>query len=611
MTQEPAPEQGHPRRWTILAALCSALLVIVIDNTVLNVAMPSIGRAFDASAGQLQAVLDAYVVVFGGLLVTAGVVSDRYGRRRTMAIGLVVFGLTSLGAVAAQSVWWLIAMRAAMGVGAALVMPATLAVIVQVFPARERPRAFAAWAAVASAAMGLGPLLGGVLVDRWSWAGVFLINLPMVAAALYGTLRLVPESRDPVPRPPDPLGAVLITSGMVALVWAVISVPEHGPTAGPVLASLALALAALFWFGVRQLRAAEPMVDLSLYRDRRFAGAGFAIALLSVATGSTLFVLSQYLQLVVGLSATMTGLAVAPLAVGVVLGSVLGGRAPARIGARACVVAGFAVTGCGFAVLASLSADSPYAVVAAGLLLCGAGTGFAGPAGTTTVLSAVPPHRAGMGSALNDTHQQMGIALGVAVLGGLLTGVYRALLPADVPAHARDSPARTLAYARERPDGAGLAHDAREAFAQAQSLTMASGLLLALAGAAVALITLRTGPETPGGTAAAPAATGPRPDKDSRTPGTPGTVRTTRTVRTTPTAQAPPTPPGTNGPSGPNGPSRTNDPSGPGDTSRTRDPSGPGGARGTSRTSVPSAGPGRTAKAAAPPGNPLGPGSGG
>ncbi|MER5770050.1 MFS transporter [Streptomyces sp. NPDC001985] len=494
MTEEQTGAEGHPRRWLILVALCSALLVIVIDNTVLNVAMPSIGRAFNASTGELQAVLDSYVVVFGGLLVAAGVASDRYGRRRTMVIGLIVFAVTSLGAIAAQSVWWLIGMRAAMGVGAALVMPATLAVIVQVFPARERPRAFAVWAAVASAAMGLGPLLGGILVDWWSWAGVFLINLPMVAVALFGTLKLVPESRDPEGRPLDPLGAVLVTLGMVALVWAVIAVPEEGFTAPVVLGSFALSAIALAAFGLRQRRSAEPMVDLSLYRDRTFAGASFAIALLSVATGSTLFLLSQYLQLVHGYSATLTGLSVAPLAAGVVIGSVFGGRAPGRIGARATIVTGFAVTACGFAVLVTLTPGSPYPVVAAGLLLCGGGTGFASPAGTSTVLSAVPPHRAGMGSALNDTHQQMGIALGVAVLGSLLTAVYRELLSGDVPGHARGSLAETLAYTETDPALSALAGTAREAFSDAQSVAMGAGLGFALAGAAVALFTLRGGP---------------------------------------------------------------------------------------------------------------------
>ncbi|MEV5986192.1 MFS transporter [Streptomyces sp. NPDC052051] len=487
-----AQEQGHPRRWLILVAVCAALLVIVIDNTVLNVAMPSIGQAFNASTGELQAVLDAYVVVFGGLLVPAGVLSDRYGRRRTMVIGLIVFALTSVGAILAQSVWWLIGMRAAMGAGAALVMPATLAVIVQVFPSAERPRAFAAWAAVASVAMGLGPLLGGVLVDQWNWAGVFLINLPMVVVALAGTLKLVPESKDPVRRPLDPLGTVLITVGMVALVWAVISVPEQGFTAPSALGSAALAALALLAFGVRQGRAQEPMVDLGLYRDRRFAGASFAIALLSVATGSTLFVLSQYLQLVRGLSASQSGLAVAPLAVGVVVGSAFGGRAPERIGHRASIVAGFAVTACGFAVLSGLTPHSDYTVVALGLLLCGAGTGFAGPAGTSTVLGAVPPHRAGMGSALNDTHQQMGIALGVAMLGSLLATVYRGLLPGNVPERASSSLAATLRYASGRAEEAVITDTARSAFTHAQAVTMVTGLGFAVTGAAVALITLRT-----------------------------------------------------------------------------------------------------------------------
>ncbi|CDR17447.1 MFS transporter [Streptomyces iranensis] len=507
-------EEGHPRRWAILVALCAALLVIVIDNTVLHVAVPAVGDAFDASTDQLQAVIDAYVVVFAGLLITAGVLSDRYGRRRVLVMGLLVFGAASALAAAAPSVWWLIAARALMGVGAALVMPATLAVLVAVFPERERPRAFAVWSAVASVGMAAGPLLGGALVDAWSWAGVFLINVPVVAVALFGVVRLVPETRAAGGPGLDPYGTVLVTAGMTGLVWALIEAPAHGYTAPGVVAGAAVAVVALVGFGVRQRRSATPMVDLRLYRDRRFSGAGFAVAVMTIATGSTLFVLSQYLQLVLGYSAFETGLAAVPLAVGVVAGSAVGGRAPAGFGARACIVAGFTVTAAGFAVLASLSESSGSAAVSIGLGLAGLGSGIAGPSATSTVLGAVPPERAGMGSALNDTHQQLGIALGVAGLGGLLATVYRGRLPDGLPEDAMSSLGATLSHARDRADGGALTEAARSAFTDAQSVTMGVGVAAALTGAAVALLAL------PGRTTRAVA-----PAPESEEVGQPGSQR--------------------------------------------------------------------------------------
>lgn len=487
-----AERGGHPRRWAILIALCAALLLIVLDNTVLHVAVPAIGRAFDASTGQLQAVVDAYVVVFAGLLITAGVLADRYGRRRVLVAGLVVFGVASALAAMATSVWWLIAMRVLMGVGAALVMPSTLAVIVRVFPEHERPRAFATWSAVASAGMAVGPLLGGVLVDVWSWAGVFLVNVPVVVAALVGIVVLVPESRDSQRRPLDLWSAALLTAGMVGLVWSIIEAPTQGYTSPSVVLGVLVAAVALVGFVRRQSRSRAPMVDVRLYRDRRFSGASFAVAVITIATGSTLFLLSQYLQLVLGYDAFEAGLAAVPLAVGVVLGSVVGGRAPARIGALGCIVSGFVITAAGFWVLASLTADSGPVMVAVGLALAGAGSGIAGPSATSTVLGAVPADRAGMGSALNDTHQQLGIALGIAVLGSLLASIYQAALPAGLPGNVTSSLSTTLAYAANRPEGAALAEAARDAFTDAQSVTMGVGVGAALTAAAVAFWTLRS-----------------------------------------------------------------------------------------------------------------------
>jgi EmrB/QacA subfamily drug resistance transporter len=435
---EAAGGHAHPRRWAILVAVCAALLVIVLDNTVLNVALPSIADEFGASAAEQQAVLDAYVVVFAGLLIAAGAASDRYGRRRVMLCGMAVLAVSSAAATVAWSVWWLIAMRAVMGLGAALTMPATLAVLVQVFPEDERPRAFAVWGAVASGAMAAGPVLGGALVSGWSWAGVFLINVLLVGWAAAAVLRLVPESRDHAARPVDGVSAGLVTLGMTALTTAVIGTggATGGRTEGHGLGdglggllvpgAFVVAAGALSAFVRRQRRASAPLADLSLYRDRRFSGGSAAATLLTLGTGSSLFLLAGYLQGARGYSALESGLAVVPLAVGLVLGSAAGGRAPAGIGARTAIVTGFSATAGGFCVLAGLGLGAGYWVAATGLALAGLGTGFAGPSTTTVVLAAVPRGRAGMGSALNDTHQQVGVALGVAGLGALHTALRRA-----------------------------------------------------------------------------------------------------------------------------------------------------------------------------------------
>jgi DHA2 family multidrug resistance protein-like MFS transporter len=478
---------GHPRRWWILVAICAALLIIVVDNTVLSVALPAIAEQFDAGTSVLQAVVDAYVVVFAGLLVAAGVACDRYGRRRTVLVGLAVFAAASAAAALAVSAAWLIVARAVMGIGAALVMPATLAILVQIFPAEERPKAFAAWAAVAAVAMAGGPVLGGFLVAAWSWAGVFWINVPLAVGALAAVARLVPESSDPHASPVDIGSAVLLTVGMSGLVLAVLAFGETGIAQPSVAVGAVAAAVGLAWFAGRQRRAETPLIDFTLYRDPHFCGASIAAALLTLGTGSTLFVLTQYLQLVIGFTALQAGTALAPLAIGVVIGSTAGGRA--RVESRTCIAAGFLSVAVGFAVLASLDGDSPYLPVAVGLVLLGLGTGFSSPAVTSTVLGAVPRHRAGMGSALNDTHQQVGIALGVSVIGGLLAGSYRATL-SDTVGRADSSLAATLAFATSTGDGA-LADAARAAFTMAQTITMLVACACAIGGALVATVALR------------------------------------------------------------------------------------------------------------------------
>ena len=493
VTADGREDQGHPRRWWILGAACAALLIIVVDNTVLAVALPALAAHFAAGTTTLQAVADAYVVVFAGLLLAAGAAGDRYGRRRTLVIGLALFAVASAAAALAPATSWLVGARAVMGVGAALVMPSTLAILVQVFPASQRPRAFAVWTAVAALAMAGGPALGGLLVAAWSWAAVFWINVPLAGAALLVVVLLVPESAAPDASPLDLVSVLLVTVGMGGATLAVLLLAEPDPAWTTVGLGTAAAIIGLTGFTLRQRRVRTPLVDFTLYRDRSFAGASLAAALLTLGTGSTLFVLTQHLQLVLGFSALQAGAALAPLAVGVAAGSVAGGRAPQRIGARRGIVAGFLVIICGFLVLAGLTSGNGYPPVAFGLALLGLGTGFSGPAVTSTVLDAVPRHRAGMGSALTVTHQQLGIAVGIAVIGGLLATVYRAGLPDSVPPGPAGSLNATLDYAAARSDTA-LAETARAAFTDAQTVTMLAAAACATTGALVAARALRARP---------------------------------------------------------------------------------------------------------------------
>lgn len=478
-----AAEEGHPRRWWILVAICAALLIIVVDNTVLSVALPAIAEAFGAGTATLQAIIDAYVVVFAGLLVAAGVAADRFGRKRVLMIGLLIFAVSSALAGLAATATMLIAARAVMGIGAALVMPATLAVLVQVFPERERPRAFAAWAAVAAVAMAAGPALGGLLVELWSWAGVFWINVPLALAAVAVVAALTPEARDLQASRLDAVSAALVTLGTGGLVLTVLVLGESGPPLVALGAGLTAALG-LGWFARRQLHLPDPLVDFALYRDPRFAGGSAAATILTLGTGSALFVLTQYLQLVRGHTALTAGAALAPLAIGIVIGSTAGGRAPYRIGLRACIVAGFASVTAGFAFLTALGPASTFLHVGVGLALLGLGTGFSSPSVTSVVLGAVPHHRAGMGSALHDTHQQLGIALGVAVIGALLTTIYRGGLRARTGV---DDGSLATTLLRDDPE---LARAGTAAFLTAQSTTMLVAAGCAATGAVVAALAL-------------------------------------------------------------------------------------------------------------------------
>ncbi|WP_067451583.1 MFS transporter [Actinomadura macra] len=478
---------AHPRRWQILGVLCLSLFVVVVDNTILNVAIPSLLDDLDATTSDVQWVIDAYSLVFAGLLVTAGSLGDRYGRRRAMLIGFALFGLGSLLAAFAENPAQLVAMRALMGVGGAFLMPGTLSIMAQVFGADERPKAFAIWGATSMVGIAAGPTLGGFLLEHSWWGSVFLVNVPVAVLAVVGLLVLVPETRGPRRRP-DVLGAVLSTLGMSALVWAIITGPEHGWTGPRTLGGLAVAVAALGLFVRWQHRNPEPMLDLRLLRRRQFSGAAVIIAAFGFALAGTLFALTQMFQLVLGYGPLKAGLAMLPVAVSAGLGNGLGAALEARIGGRNAIAAGFAIAAAGFAALGLVGPGDGFGAIVIGLVVLGFGAGLGAPAAYSTLMAAIPREEAGVGSAVNDAGQELGNALGVAVIGSVISASYRQDLPDAAPAPARHSLGEALALGDP-----GLARTARDAFVHAQAVGSFTAGATMLAAAVFALLVLRGG----------------------------------------------------------------------------------------------------------------------
>jgi EmrB/QacA subfamily drug resistance transporter len=474
---------GHPRRWWILLILCLSLLVLVVDNTVLNLAIPSLMRDLGATPADIQWVIDAYILAFAGLLLTAGSLSDRFGRRKMLVLGLVLFGAASLVATLASNPWQLIACRGLMGVGGSLLMPSTLSLLFTVFPPEEQRKAMAGWSAVAMLGVVAGPTVGGVLLNHFWWGSIFLLNVPIAILAIIGTLALIPESRGPA-RAVDPVGAVLSIVGMAAVVWAIISIPADGLSSARVLGGLVIGIAGLVGFALWEKRSAHPMVPLALFRDRNFSGTSFSIVLLSFTAGGLLLALTQYLQFVLDYSPLKAGLALIPYAVAATVFNGLGATLGKKLADRTLIVSGLAVIAASFGILSQVSESSGYGLLIIGLLVMGVGGGLAGPAAYTLLMQAVPAEHRGVGSAMNDTVQQTGAALSVAVLGSVLAAAYTSALPDSVPAAGRDSIAETLAL------GPAFAAPARAAFTDAMSIAMTVGLIGALAGAVVALVVL-------------------------------------------------------------------------------------------------------------------------
>ncbi|NUR89126.1 MAG: MFS transporter [Nonomuraea sp.] len=471
----------NPRRWWILGVLCLTLLVLSVDDMILNLAIPALMRDLGASPADVQWILDAYILVFAGSLITAGSLSDRYGRRRLLLIGLVILGTASLLGALSEEPWELVVCRALMGLGAAMAMPSTLSILINVFEEGERRTAMAAWSVVGMVGVVAGPTLGGLLLQHFWWGSAFLINVPLAAVGLVATLAVVPESRGPA-RPADPLGVVLSIAGMGALIWAIISLPHTG-LSGPVAASLVVAVLALGGFVLWESRSANPMLPLGMFRDRNFTGASLSVVLLSFATGALLLALTQYLQFVLAYGPLRAGLALAPLAVTAIVFNFVGAKLGTKVSNRALLVVGLLVVALGFGVFALVDG---YPMVMAGLAVMGVGSGLGGPAAYAMLMGAIPPEHAGVGSAVSDTVQQAGLAIGIAGLGSALTAAYSASLPDAVPAGARVSIEATLRLGIPE-----LAEAGRQAFVSAMSLVSVAGIVLSLAGAAFALVVLR------------------------------------------------------------------------------------------------------------------------
>ncbi|MDH6575458.1 MFS transporter [Kitasatospora sp. MAP5-34] len=480
-------ETRNPRRWWILIVLCLSSLVLVVDSMALTVAVPSMTKDIGASAQDTQWILDSYILVFAGLLLASGSLGDRFGRRKVMTIGLLLFGAASLAASFCTNPGEVIAARIAMGVGGALIMPSTLSILITVFDEEERGKAMAVWGSVSMLGLVGSPVLGGGLIAHYSWHSIFFINVPVVALAVLAGLTLMPESKGPWQKP-DPLGAVLSAAGMTSLVWWIIDLPQYGAFGGHSAITLAVAAVSLIGFVVWENVTPAPMAPLALFKHRNFSGGSLSLTLVQIGNGGLLLVLTQYLQFVLGYSPVKAGVAFVPLAVAALVGNGLGAKLTAKIGNRYLVLAGMLVMASSFALLTTVSADSGFTVPAVALGPLGLGAGLAMPAAVGALMGTIPAEQAGVGSALNDTIQQAGTALGIAILGSLLSSGFAGRMPADAPEQAKHSIAGALTLAH---GDTALIHTARQAFTASMSTTFAISAIGVLAAALLATLVMR------------------------------------------------------------------------------------------------------------------------
>jgi EmrB/QacA subfamily drug resistance transporter len=486
----------HQRRWKTLRVLALSLVIIGLDNTILNVALPSLQEHFDASGSTLQWMVDSYLVSFAGLLLTLGTLGDRFGRKRALQSGIALFGLSSLAVLFVQTSTQLIAVRAVMGVGGALIMPATLSIITNVFPREERAKAIGIWAGTASIGVGLGPLFGGLLLEYFDWYSVFLVNVPVALVAFVAGQRFVPESRDPSPSRFDLPGALLSIGALVSLIYALIEAPERGWQDPIIVAAFGTAIVLGALFVVWEKRTSSPMLDLGLFRNPRFSIGSLSISFASFSLFGSIFAMTQFLQFAKGYSPLEAGAAMVPLAFGLMAGATRATKMVEKIGTKRVVTGG--LIGLGVTLTSALvwTADMPYWPIGLWFFFGAFSMGCILSPATGSVMGAVPKERSGVASAMNDVTRQVGGSLGTAVIGSLVTSFYASRvadaaggLPSGAQEAVKDSIGSARAVAGQLPaeQGASLSHAAATAFTDALGLGLCVAAVAAL-GAAVVVI---------------------------------------------------------------------------------------------------------------------------
>ncbi|HLN41476.1 MAG TPA: MFS transporter, partial [Acidimicrobiales bacterium] len=503
------------RRGLILAVLCISLLIVSLDNTILNVALPTIVRSMHASSGQLQWIVDAYAVVFAGLLLVAGSLGDRLGRKWVFMAGLVVFAAGSATSAFSATPDRLIAARAFMGVGAAAIMPSTLSILTNVFTeAENRARAIGFWSGMTGLGLAVGPVAGGWLLSHYWWGSVFLINVPIALGGLMAALWVVPNSKNPVSKRPDPVGAVLSIIALGLLLWGIIEAPNRTWTSPVVLGSIAAACVVIAVFILWERRSTHPMLMLSFFAHRQFSVAIGAMGLVTFALMGGLFVLTQYLQFSLGYSPLQTGIRVAPIAAVLLVVAPLSTVLVRYLGRKPVVFTGMGLIALGLGLLSMVTVQSTYADVLPAFLLMGIGTGLAFAPCTESVMGSLPLERAGVGSATNSAALQIGGALGVGVLGSLLDTRYQDRMvpvlahykaPESILSLITGSLGGALAVAQRLGGhlGTDLAGLARRSFVSGMGLAVTVGAFVVGAAAIVVLAMLpnRAAPAQPDGAA--------------------------------------------------------------------------------------------------------------
>jgi EmrB/QacA subfamily drug resistance transporter len=489
----------YRRRWPLLGVMCLSLVLVVMAVSSLNVATPTMQQALSATSTQLHWMIDAYAIVFAGLLLPAGALGDRYGRKGALLVGLAIFagglGVAGLADAPAQ----VIIGRGIMGAGAAFVMPATLSMITAIFPPEERTKAIATWSGFAGAGGAIGPILSGALLENYWWGSTVLVNLPVVLIAAIAIAALSPRSRDSQATPLDLGGAVLSVGGMVGLLYGIIESAEFGWTDPRVLGAFAVAAVFLTGFVLWERRAAHPMLPMHLFADRRFSIGSVAISLGFFCAFGVFFLSTLYMQYVLGYSTLATGFATLPWAGALIIAAPRSAALGERFGVGRVIAAGFVIVAAAFAILTQLQVDSSYAILGVAFALQGLGMGAIFAPATGSIMSAVPLDKAGVGSAVNDTTRELGAALGIAVLGTIIGSAYHSavnlsgagLSPADRSV-AEESIGGAVSVARDLPNGGpGVLAQAQDAFVDAFRVTNALSIAITLGAAVVVFATLR------------------------------------------------------------------------------------------------------------------------